>query len=366
MKKVMVFVVVGVFLFGLSAVATAGVTPIGQPGNPFMKPLKPFPIVINRPGSYQLTSNLTVPNANTTAILVQTDNVTIDLNGFAIIGPGQSISTAKGIDATGYNNIKVMNGTIRGMGDAGISAGENCIIQGVIATNNGVGILVAGAATVSGNTANYNDGDGIFVGNGPVSNNTAWGNGGEGIHVNGNGPVSNNTTNNNGSDGIFVGNGSVSNNTADNNGGHGIFVYSNGTVGGNTALSNGDDGIRVGGIGVVSNNTANYNVGDGVDVLGGGTVSGNTAIGNNANGIDIHTGAATVSGNIANNNGVCGIDVRFGTVIGNTADFNSWGLHFPTVGVNLGYFNNEAHGNTIADVVGGHSGGNNFCSGGPC
>ena len=46
-----------------------------------------FPIIITKPGSYKLRTNLVVPDANTTAILVHADNVTIDLSGFSIIGP---------------------------------------------------------------------------------------------------------------------------------------------------------------------------------------------------------------------------------------------------------------------------------------
>ncbi len=45
-----------------------------------------FPFVINTPGSYRLTGNLTVP-AETTAIQIAASQVTLDLNGFAILGP---------------------------------------------------------------------------------------------------------------------------------------------------------------------------------------------------------------------------------------------------------------------------------------
>jgi len=46
-----------------------------------------FPLLITNPGSYRLTSNLTLPDENTIGILVNADDVTIDLNGFAVIGP---------------------------------------------------------------------------------------------------------------------------------------------------------------------------------------------------------------------------------------------------------------------------------------
>jgi hypothetical protein len=47
-----------------------------------------FPIVICQPGSYRLSGNLTVPDANTTAIQITANDVAIDLNGFSISGPG--------------------------------------------------------------------------------------------------------------------------------------------------------------------------------------------------------------------------------------------------------------------------------------
>src|SRR5437870_3755247 len=56
-------------------------------GNVTPGDLQGFPVTISVAGSYRLSGNLTVPDANTTAILVTVDNVTIDLNGFSIIGP---------------------------------------------------------------------------------------------------------------------------------------------------------------------------------------------------------------------------------------------------------------------------------------
>ena len=50
-----------------------------------------FPISICQSGGYRLSGNLTVPDANTTAISIVADNVTLDLNGFAILGPATCI-----------------------------------------------------------------------------------------------------------------------------------------------------------------------------------------------------------------------------------------------------------------------------------
>src|SRR4051812_3821732 len=80
-----------VLVFAPSALATDGIVLINQVTS--TSPLAlgcgsyGFPIVICQPGSYRLSGNLTVPNANTTAISIQADNVKLDLNGFSIIGP---------------------------------------------------------------------------------------------------------------------------------------------------------------------------------------------------------------------------------------------------------------------------------------
>lgn len=57
----------------------------------------------------------------------------------------------KGIDAAGHQNIKLYNGTVRGMGSAGILASYGAIIESVRVASNDDGISVLNG-TVSGNT----------------------------------------------------------------------------------------------------------------------------------------------------------------------------------------------------------------------
>ena len=71
-------------------VNTGNFTPCDAPG---------FPLTIRVRGAYKLTGNLTVPNANTTAIEIIADNVTLDLNGFGIFGPGAG-GTGSGVMPT--------------------------------------------------------------------------------------------------------------------------------------------------------------------------------------------------------------------------------------------------------------------------
>lgn len=86
-----------------------------------------FPITISAPGSYRLTSNLVVP-AGVDAIQVSVDNVTIDLNGFSIKGPGTCGGQTGSMTCTALvthgvapavSNIQrttVQNGTVGGFG----------------------------------------------------------------------------------------------------------------------------------------------------------------------------------------------------------------------------------------------------------
>jgi hypothetical protein len=108
------------FCFPLSAFSQGSLTPPGAPA-PTMKtlaqieprtPIASAPLTITVPGSYYLTTNLTV--ASGTAITIATNGVTLDLNGFTIASTAPS--------ATGYGiyinnalrNLAIVNGFIQG------------------------------------------------------------------------------------------------------------------------------------------------------------------------------------------------------------------------------------------------------------
>ena len=170
-----------------------------------------YPYKITTSGSYRLTSNLKPP-ASTDGIDVSASNVTIDLNGFGIIGPGSSSITPNGIGGSGANEVTVENGTVTGFG-IGVDVGNFGIVRNVHADVNGTGIQTGfdalvegctannctlaiepaincnGASTISGNTANGNADMGIAcAANGCViSGNTANANGVAGIDCSGSG-----------------------------------------------------------------------------------------------------------------------------------------------------------------------------------
>lgn len=204
-----------------------------------------FPITLSQPGSYRLTGNLTVPDLFTTAIEITADNVTLDLNGFSIIGPnvctpnpttcqgsGQGVGVHAGSFSAGVaapNNVRVMNGMVRGMGFHGVRLmGEGTVVEKVHTYSNG--------------------GPGIVVGDGSVIDSSAILNGGTGIIGT---VVRGNNSSNNRSGGIFVrGPGGVaSGNSVKSNGNYGIDVFCASSVVGNAAAGNQSGNIRLQGTG---------------------------------------------------------------------------------------------------------------------
>lgn len=164
-----------------------GCHPIDSPG---------FPVTVNSTGaakSYVLTSDLTVAGADTTAIFLPV-GATLDLNGFTIEGPvsctGKPAVCSGSGAGTGVSMSSglVRNGTIRGMGRAGIS-GDGMRIENVSIESNGqFGIAAIGAEAlhVSNCRVVQNGGDGIATNGGQprgslVVNTAIFGNAGDGL-----------------------------------------------------------------------------------------------------------------------------------------------------------------------------------------
>ena len=74
-----------------------------------------LPAVITTQGTWCLRQNLDTSATSGNMIEIQTNNVTIDCNGFRLRGSGGSASTtAEGIHATGQLNLVIRHCTIRG------------------------------------------------------------------------------------------------------------------------------------------------------------------------------------------------------------------------------------------------------------
>lgn len=155
-----------------------------------------FPVTIGASGSYRLTGALTVPNGTTTAILMTSSFVTLDLGGFEIRGPVEcfgepafcpAAQSGVGMNAANVGQVTVRNGIVRGMGGAGLALGEVARVEGVTAISNGaVGIGVGRLSQVRNSTAQSNGGDGIggdSANNTIVDSCTSFGNVGSGIRL---------------------------------------------------------------------------------------------------------------------------------------------------------------------------------------
>ena len=230
-----------------------------------------FPYQIQAPGSYRLTSNLDLrglPNPeSTTAILVSVADVSIDLNGFAIIGatvcsglpPVDPVTCAptgsgRGISATGARNT-IANGVVRGMGNRGVVCGELCRVERVKVEDCGLtGIEAGSGATVAGNKVRNNATVGIVTGTGAViHDNVADQNGSNGISAEGGADISGNTSMMNRVAGIVMNTTSTARaNVVSQNRGDGITGTSGNLARDNVARGNGGFGINFGGVGATS------------------------------------------------------------------------------------------------------------------
>jgi hypothetical protein len=211
-----------------------------------------FPVTISQPGSYRLSSNLTLPDANTTAIEITAENVTLDLNGFSIVGPTvcsgfPTVCTPTG-DGVGVlsaqNYTAVRNGIVRGMGADGIrlnrppgtGASQGHQVSEVqVASNGGDGINIGGGI-VRASIVRRNGGRGVVVEVGLITANLISQNVSLGARIQGTGTVSANNVSDNGSCGISINSGLASgNNLLQNN--PGLCLNTAGYVG-NTLIGN--------------------------------------------------------------------------------------------------------------------------------
>jgi hypothetical protein len=135
-----------------------------------------LPHTISQSGSYVLTSNLT--GAGVDGIIIAADDVTLDLNGFALIGgSGRGVSVLPGVE-----NLAVRDGTIRDWGIFGVGPQDqvNAPINGLyenlrISGNGNTGLFAGKNSVINNCGAIKNGNDGIVVGSGSiVMNSAAW------------------------------------------------------------------------------------------------------------------------------------------------------------------------------------------------
>lgn len=260
-----------------------------------------FPVTIDQPGSYRLISNLETTDENQTIIDIQTSHVTLDLNGFTIIGPtscsGTPTSctptgTGRGVDSS-LSDVTVRGGQVTGMGSNGIDLRHGAAVEKVRAVGNGAdGIDVSDDSRVADNVVRINGQNGIDAANGSI--------------------VKGNVTVQNGADGMTLPDSRVIGNTASRNAQEGINCGGDCVVRDNRALGNGNIGIRAVGGSVIIGNVVADNTGDGiVNTLAPGTIQDNNVSGNDT-GLNIRANSG-YGGNVITDNTT---NVSGGTEIG--------------------------------------------------
>lgn len=149
-----------------------------------------LPYTITEPGSYVLTSDLTdcleCSDLPSHGIVIDANNVTLDLNGFSIIG--DRISSIDGITVVGgRSNIVVKNGIVRDWLEQGVNLAQaiNSRVEGVTVSNCGLdGARVGFGSTVRGCNVTNCLGFGIVVETGClVEGCVVVGAGEDGIHA---------------------------------------------------------------------------------------------------------------------------------------------------------------------------------------
>lgn len=162
------------------AIAIAGLGPGDPPG---------FPIELEQPGLYRLVGNLdqTGQAADLPAISILADDVTLDLNGFVLLGScpvGACGGTASVIAGEAAARARVANGHVAfapatavwlgddarienvGIFDSGAAAlicGASCTVEDSVLVRNGGGGAVGAGSRVARTISNDNGLDGLFT-----------------------------------------------------------------------------------------------------------------------------------------------------------------------------------------------------------
>ena len=368
--------IVVILIFGLSAspiFAQGSLTPPGAP-TPTMKTLDQVEarqivnatntpgdgtdqFVISAPGSYYLTGNITGVSGKN-GIVINADDVTLDLNGFALIGVGGSL---RGIFVPlTHRNLRIYNGIAHNWGVNGMNCtngincqfdhllisqsngflcGPGCVINSVSVDGNGSGGFTTGDhCTLTGCSATGNLTGFTLGSNCTIMASTAVGNGGGGINA---GPyctiIGCTATTNTGNGIITSSDCTIKDCTVSSNHSVGIYTAVRCLIVNCTANSNGNDGIYCDGHSTVKLCNASSNTRSGIEAAGDCLISENQFNNNVLNGIYTSGNSNRVDSNHTNYNGGYGI-LSSGTdwVIRNTSGNNASGNYFPTSGATIG------------------------------
>jgi hypothetical protein len=299
-------------------------------------------IKIDRPGSYYLSTNI-IGVAGKNGILIETNNVTLDLNGFSLLGTTGNVNGIFVISA--QKSISVRNGIISDWGGSGVSFinCQNVQFQNLQVFNNGAGGLTLGSrALVQDCISSSNALSGIEVGDSSIVLRCEMNANLHGLLTTGNGIVAQDClASSNRSSGILLNDGAVAAQcTANGNTTNGISVRDFSVVKGSVTFGNGSNGIVGRGSNQIIDCNAGGNGADGIQVSAGSLVKECTANGNGTtltNGSGIHALSihCRIEGNMVRGNDI-GIkdDAGQQLIIRNSAANNTV-TNFSLMGANM-------------------------------
>jgi parallel beta-helix repeat protein len=245
---------------------------------------------INQPGSYYLTGNVTGV-AGKAGIFIGASNVTVDLNGFALISP-TGVATTDGVASLSALNITIKNGALDGWDGDGIDLSNN---TGSVRVENvsvrsvgGAGVKVNITATVVNCTV-WGSAAGILAGDTCVIERCTVENGGleAGISVQNNGIITDCAASDYDT-GIACGlGGRISSSTSARNKGYGIIAWGGSTVVGCTAFENALSGFNMLGSVSITDSASHQNGRDGFTGSVGSTYVGCVATENDMHGFQV-------------------------------------------------------------------------------
>ena len=257
-----------------------------------------LPYIITNSGSYYLSTTLYCSSTNGSGIIILSDDVKLDMNGFALNGITNSFDGIT-VPPPIRQNITILNGVVRGWQGYGINGtnAANAIIENVKAYVNGLGGIIAGQNSLLENCISY--GNGMYPQAGVIN---------DGIHVLAYSTVKDCKSFGNMGAGIYASFGSkVSGCTAAQSlQANGIFAEDYCTIRDCTVMGNMNGGITILNNCRVTENTCganNININSaGILVMGGGNRIEDNNVTGNFNGIMTTVPGNLVVRNTANSN----------------------------------------------------------------
>jgi len=258
-----------------------------------------LPYTISAPGAYELTGNLTGVSGFD-GITIASSDVTLDLNGFSLIGVPGSGNGVRLTPFAGYEGIRVENGVIRDWGASGVLANgsSRTTFSHLFLTDNGEhGLRTGGVVLISDCIACGNGQSGFNASGAVLERCIATQNGGIGLDVGG--EVRACLSSSNGDDGVNLAGGSIiTESVARQNGGDGMSTGVNTTFQDCVATSNDDDGIKAGSTARVTGCLTAANGQHGIEVEDASFVARNLCA---KNGLDAGSNGAGILASGANN-----------------------------------------------------------------